>query len=313
MIDIVKTAKTIGIKALTKVKKVSPTLLLIGGTGVVLTGVVLACRKSKDAHEIIEEHVSLRETINSIGDGQEYEDENGNKVIYTEKDRRKATTELYFKTGKELVKVYAAPAGIILGGFGMIYSGFGITRKRNVQLLAAAATLSENFEKYKKAVAEKFGLDAEKDIRFNAKEIEVEEETVEVGKDGKEKKKTRKKQIKTFSDLANDPYARCFDESNINWKKDNEHNKNFLLWAQRCAQDLYNAQGHLFLNEAYDMLGIDRTSTGAVCGWVKGRGDDYISFGIEDGVMEANRMFNRGEEPSIWLDFNVDGVILDYI
>ena len=319
MLDILGTVKTVGIKAIGSIKKVSPTVLLVGGTGLVAAGIIFACKKTKDAIEVKEEFLNLRETIDSIEDGQVYSDEDGNEVVYTNKDRRKATAELYLKTGKELAKVYALPCGLIFSGFGLIYTGFGIVKKRNTQLIAASAALADAFKKYKEAVREKLGDEAESDIRFGAVESEVEEEVVETTKDGKEKKKTRKKKIKTFSELANDPYAKCFDESNVNWKNSNVDNKNFLLIAQNWANDLYNAResdttrGHVFLNEVYDFLGFDHTATGAVCGWVKGVGDNYISFGVEDGVMEANRAFIRGEEPSIWLDFNVDGVILDYI
>ena len=98
------------------------------------------------------------------------------------------------------------------------------------------------------------------------------------------------------------------------FKRDNEANKDFLLRSQSWANDKLRAQGHCFLNEVYDILGFERTAAGAVTGWVIGNGgDDFIDFGIEDGILEANRAFNRGEEPAIWLDFNVDGVILDYI
>lgn len=308
MIDILKSVKTIGVGVLSKVKQASPEILLGLGTATIVTGIIFACKKTKKAEEVLDEHLKTRETIDKIEVGTKIEHE-GTELVYTKKDRSKDLTTLYFNTTKELVKVYALPSGLIFAGFGMIFSGFGILKHRNAQLLAASTAIAEAFKEYKEKVKEAIGSEKEKDIRFNAKEETVEEEKED--KDGK-KKKTKKK-IKTYSDLANDPYARCFDEFNPNWKNDNNQNKTFLLIAQNWANDLYNARGHVFLNEVYDLLGFDHTSTGAVSGWVKGKGDDYISFGIEDGVMEANRAFNRGEEPSIWLDFNVDGVILDYI
>jgi hypothetical protein len=59
------------------------------------------------------------------------------------------------------------------------------------------------------------------------------------------------------------------------------------------------------------MLGTERSKAGAVVGWVIGPdGDNFIDFGI----MEAyNHRFVEGIEPSIILDFNVDGVIYDKI
>jgi Family of unknown function (DUF6353) len=46
-----------------------------------------------------------------------------------------------------------------------------------------------------------------------------------------------------------------------------------------------------------------------VVGWLRdGEGDCYIDFGLFD---EKNERFALGWEQSIWLDFNVDGVIYD--
>ena len=73
----------------------------------------------------------------------------------------------------------------------------------------------------------------------------------------------------------------------------------------------------MFLNEAYDQLGIPRTKAGAVVGWVYNEkdpvGDNYIDFGIYDPKDEKARDFVNGYERVILLDFNVDGYILDLI
>jgi len=67
----------------------------------------------------------------------------------------------------------------------------------------------------------------------------------------------------------------------------------------------------VFLNEVYDMLGIERSSAGQVVGWLReGEGDGHIDFGMFEAV---NRDFVNGWERSILLDFNVDGVIYDKI
>ena len=42
-------------------------------------------------------------------------------------------------------------------------------------------------------------------------------------------------------------------------------------------------------------------------------GDNFVDFGIYDDANEKARDFVNGYEPRILLDFNVDGVILDYI
>ena len=89
----------------------------------------------------------------------------------------------------------------------------------------------------------------------------------------------------------------------------------FLRAQQQYANDLLVARGHLFLNEVYDMLGIERTKAGQVVGWIydpkNPNGDNYIDFGIYDVNKAKNRDFVNGYEPVILLDFNVDGNIWD--
>ena len=65
------------------------------------------------------------------------------------------------------------------------------------------------------------------------------------------------------------------------------------------------------------MLGIPRSKAGQVVGWIydeeNSKGDNYVDFGIYDIHRQANRDFVNGYERAIWLDFNVDGPILDLI
>ena len=113
---------------------------------------------------------------------------------------------------------------------------------------------------------------------------------------------------------AASPYAKFFDELNPNWTKDPSANLFFLKAQEQFANDKFQAQGYLFLNDVYDSLGIPRTSFGQLVGWFKGNGgDEYIDFGIFDGDNESKRAFVNGYERSVLLDFNVDGVIYDLI
>jgi hypothetical protein len=67
------------------------------------------------------------------------------------------------------------------------------------------------------------------------------------------------------------------------------------------------------------MLGLERSTAGAVVGWVgyqdkQGLGDDYIDFGIfADKDRDCFVEFVQGFEGAVLLDFNVDGIIYDKI
>lgn len=109
-------------------------------------------------------------------------------------------------------------------------------------------------------------------------------------------------------------YARFFDEGSSKWERDPEYNLMFLKAQQHYANDLLKAKGCLFLNEVYDMLGIPRSKTGQIVGWIYDKdnpsGDNYVDFGIHE---DRNKDFVNGLCNEILLDFNVDGNILEHL
>ena len=88
----------------------------------------------------------------------------------------------------------------------------------------------------------------------------------------------------------------------------------YLKKQQAYATDKLRAQGYLFMNEVYEMLGIPKTVIGQRVGWVYDEnnpvGDNFVDFGIYDLYNEKARDFVNGYERAILLDFNVDGDIL---
>jgi hypothetical protein len=93
------------------------------------------------------------------------------------------------------------------------------------------------------------------------------------------------------------------------------HNQMFLQSQQNYANDYLIAHGYLFLNDVYDLLGLERTQAGQVVGWVRGKdgGDGYVDFGIFENDTVMGKQFAMGNSRSILLDFNVDGVVWDLI
>lgn len=59
-----------------------------------------------------------------------------------------------------------------------------------------------------------------------------------------------------------------FDDRSPLWSNDSDFNMYVLRNQERYANDMLKARGHVFLNEVYDMLGLPRTSMGAISGWV---------------------------------------------
>ena len=186
-------------------------------------------------------------------------------------------------------------------------------KNRMLSLSAAYATLAVGYKAYQDRVAAKYGEEAEKEIRYNINTVTT-EETV-IGKKGKETTVVTETKVMDAQGMHS-PYAKIFDESNINFERDSEMNVNFLTAQQRFANDKLHARGHLFLNEVYDMLGFPRTKAGQVVGWIwdkknEGLGDNYIDFGIFNFDNPRAADFVNGYEKSVILDFNVDGNIWD--
>lgn len=109
-------------------------------------------------------------------------------------------------------------------------------------------------------------------------------------------------------------YAVWFDERSHLWDKDPGYNKIMLYQQQTNMNDLLRLNGHLFLNEVLDYLGLPKTKHGQIVGWVYDEknpiGDNYVDFGLKD---ERNADFINGNVNEALLDFNVDGNILDLI
>lgn len=293
-----------------KFKKYSPEILVGAGIVGVVGSAVMACKATTKLDEVLEEP---KEKIEKIHELMENPDMVPEGKEYTEEDGKKDLTIMYTQSAVKVVKLYA-PA-VILGtvSIAAILGGHHILRKRNLALAAAYATIDKGFKEYRGRVIERFGEELDKELKYNIKAKEI-EETV-VNEDGSEN--TVKKTVNVADPNTTSDYARFFDDGCNGWTKDPEFNLMFLKDQQRYANDLLKTRGHLFLNEVYDMLGIPRSTAGAVVGWVYDEkhpvGDNFVDFGIYDLYNEKKRDFVNGYERTILLDFNVDGEIYKLI
>lgn len=272
-------------------QKASPEVLLGVGIAGMVGSTVLACRATLKVDTVLEEAKMKMDTARNL----QHED-------YSEKDRSRDISLIYFQSGVKVAKLYA-PAVIV--GVASIYAlrtSNGILTKRNMALTAAYGALEKGFNEYRARVVEKYGEEEDRNFRYGTREVEIVDE------------KGKKKTVTRVS--LDDPsiYARFFDPYSSSWNKEPEYNLIFLQCQQNYANDLLKSRGHVFLNEVYDMLGIPRSKAGAVVGWVlseNGETDNFINFGVFDGREQITRDFVNGLEGSILLDFNVDGIIYD--
>lgn len=298
------TVKTAAKKAMFNVKKHSPEILIVAGIAGVVTSAVMACKATMKVNEVLAE---TTENIDKVHDVMA--DQGISEKEYSKEDSARDLAIIYGKAGIKLAKLYG-PA-IALGSLSLtaIVCSNNILRKRNVALAAAYTAIDTSYKQYRSRVIEKFGENVDREMKYGIKAVQIEEKTV----DENGKKKTVKKTVEVVNPYDYSDYARFFDVGNPNWEKDSEYNLMFLKRQQAYANDKLKANGYLFLNEVYDMLGIPKSKAGQVVGWIydpeNGSGDNYVDFGIYNVNREAARDFVNGYERTILLDFNVDGNI----
>lgn len=277
--------------------KNSPTLLFAGGVIGVVTTTVLACKATLRLEEVLEE------TQHNLKDAARIRDSHAHN--YDEEDYKRDAAFLYIRTAVNVTKLYS-PA-IIVGTLSIaaLAGSHNILSKRNAALTAAYAAVEKSYREYRDRVVTELGEDKDREFRYGTEEVTV---TTEDKNGPKKVKKT------VVAPGMPSQYARFFDQLSKSWSKIPEYNLTFLHCQQNYANDLLQSRGHVFLNEVYDMLGIERSKAGQVVGWFLDEdGENFVDFGMYNSENERARDFVNGREGAILLDFNVDGPIYDKI
>ena len=274
-------------------KRNSPHIFFGLGIAGTVTSTVLACRATLKLSEALDE---AQNDINSVKQlKKSYEQNKGSS--YPIEKYNNDLIYVHLKAGLNIGKLYGPSIIIGAASIAALTGSHVQLARRNSALMAAYAAVSKAYKDYRDRVREELGEEKELDIYHAARKEVIAE--------------LDNKEVKVVNPNQWSPYAKFFDEACPRWQKDPELNRMFIQSNQNYANNLLIARGYLFLNEVYDMLGIDRTKAGQVVGWVIGEdGDNYIDFGMFDAY---NSRFVNGWERSILLDFNVDGVIYDKV
>lgn len=299
--EIMKSVNIVASKAIMKIKKRSPEILIVVGVVGTVASAVIACKATTKVNKIIDDakddidkvHVATENCVTEAGE------------TYSTEDSKKDLAIIYAQAGVKLAKLYA-PA-VILGTFSIasILASNNILRKRNVALGAAYAAIDKSFKDYRGRVIERFGEQVDTELKYGIKAKKFEE--VEVDPETGKEKKVKKTVMVADPNLQSD-YAVYFDNKSRNYETNQDYNYMFLKAQQQFANDKLQTRGHLFLNEVLDDLDLPRTSAGQIVGWTKDGPDGYVNFRI----VEVDRETEDGRhEPSLLLDFNVEGNIWD--
>lgn len=292
----IKNALTSNIgRQILQAQKHSPAVLFGVGVVGVVAATALACRATLKLESVLEQHADTMEQIDiSLEDGLEG---------YSQDDAVRDKAVVYLRMAYDVGRLYAPAVLIGTASIAALTGAHVILSRRNVATAAAYAALDRGFREYRERVRAALGDEQEAKFRYGGDDVTIVDETEE-GPVTKTVTRASKGSI----------YARIFDESSSSWSRNPGYNQLFIRCQQNYANDLLQARGHVFLNEVYDALGLPRCKEGAVVGWLRnGSGDGHIDFGVFEGDTWSAIRFVNGEERSIMLDFNVDGIIYDKI
>lgn len=265
-----------------KLKQERPTITFGLGIASGAVGVVMACRATLKVAPVLEE---FHEDV---------------AKVKAEMEDPKDLAYAYWRGSLQVAKLYAPSAAVLTLSVASLTGSHIEMRRRNAVLAAAYSTALTAMEHYRERIAEELGVEKERELYLGVTEQDIELE------DG-----TKVKGAKTCAGAVS-PYSFIFDEYSKMWRKGDGDNRDFLMIAEGYFNDLLRANGYVFLNDVLKHLGIDATPEGQIVGWVWNSidGDNHVDFGLYEVY---NERFLKGWEPSVMLDFNVDGPILEIL
>jgi len=267
-------------RAVLEAKIVSPKVLFAVGVVGSVASTVLACRATLKLEEKLEHFQADIDTAKQVADLP-----------------KRSFALVYAHGTMDIVKLYGP--SILVGGLSIVAltTSHVTLERRNNNLSAAYAAVAASYSAYRDRVRTEYGVDKELDIYHGAR---YESSTI----DGK------KIVERVVDPYAVSCYAKFFDESSTQWVRHPDYNRMFIQSQQNYWNHKLHVDRFVFLNDVYESLGLPRTEAGQIVGWVLSddeEGDNYIDFGLYEA---RSSEFMRGTEPSILLDFNVDGDIM---
>lgn len=300
--------KRIGGTGLLVARKHAPEILIGGGiAGFLLTigETVVATNKTNDILEQKEARIARFEKIqNDTPDDPNYTPEDLDTDIHT----------ITKQTRWRLVRTWAPVATTAIASGAMVLGGYRVLNGRYVATAATCKALEATLERYRSNVREAYGEEADWNFmnQTKAEEVEAERKARSEGHD-KKGKKYRSKYAMIHSQI--------FDEYSDHWQRYWTPRQvwEYLKRKEQELNDKLQINKHLFVNEVWDALGLERTPEGQLAGWILTRNNpnSRVSLGLDEMPDEAVRDFMERAHTNqdIWirLHLNPDGLIYEMI
>ena len=295
-------------------KRHAPEIFMATGivTGAVAT--VMACKKTVAVNAIVEE---AKETLNKIEENRPKDGvvkkyvvnhETNETADYTEEVAKQDKIITVRDTTLKVAKEYTIPAVLYIASVICILSGFNIIKKRSIALGIAYSGLAESYKLYRERVKDAYGVDIDKELFHGI--TKTTKETEKVNENG-EREIVESEELKADKDFSDDSdYCVIFSRETapLTWQNSYAANKTFIRATLKHAQYILDTKGYIFLNDVYEALGMPRTATGAVVGWmIDDDGDNFIDADLQPYNYEDVWK----DEPNFILNFNCQGLIYD--
>jgi len=281
------------------VKKFGPEILLGLGIASGVGAAVLACKATLIIDEVKNSNFAMLETVK---DGRK----EFNLDDYTEEAYRHDIVVVKVQSAMNYVRLYMPSIALGLTSVGLILASHGMLSKRYAGAVAAYNLVNESYKRYRERVIEDAGVEKDSSYLNGVRNEVVTEKSLD-----KQGNVTETEKTVTTSD-SGDPTKVIFCAISPQFRTSWDHNLFFLKSQETYANHLLHSRGHVFLNEIYDSLGLPRTRDGAILGWVEGKGDNTIDFGLDDPINQKPKGANWMER-SVYLTFNLHGIIYDLI
>lgn len=264
------------------IKTKSPEILLVSGIAEWAVGTFLACKATKKIEKNEETAIGFEGSL----------------------DQKSKLAKAI-----DVCKAYAPAVGCMAAGTVSVCGSHGIMRKRYVGMVTAYGALTTSFMEYRSRVREEIGKEREEELYYGTKKETIPVKTVQ--KDGKEKKVNKKVDVRTKHGLS--PYAQKLESKKMLGEDNPYYVDAYIQRIESGSNDRLKANGHLYLNDVRDELGLYKDDVGQLVGWLydpnkfkDGDRDNYVKILVrdvyivkEDGTYDIEK----------WVDFNVDGVI----
>lgn len=270
-----------------KIEQKAPEICLVVGIVGVVGACVVACKATLSLPEIVEETKEKEEELKEQYD-KTVTIEEGGDIQSSEKSEAELKNDirkLYLGAGFNIAKLYIPAVLIGSIAIGLILKSHFAMVSRNIAICGAYAALQKEFDEYRKNVINKYGEDADKEMRFGINPDADESEESKTETTALIPARTRFIFDETTSDL---------------WQKSLVYNIDFLSLTEHNANELLRAKRHLFVNDILEMMHMDPIQSGQDNGWVY---DPMIEHKI------VFTTYTTGDNSGIWFELNIDGDI----